>query len=552
MTAVKIPKYIHDYIIQFKYPNSDNFSIIKSISSLQEFPKCKEWFDKISKKYNAVVTPHLVYVSSIRKGLSTYEPAFCRNCGKQLTAAQISSKRSTCSMKCTKALPEVRARASANMKNPEVLEKRRQTWLKKYGVANPMRNDAVKKKHRQTCMETYGTEFVFQSKEFKDKRHQTCLEKYGIAEPFAVDSIKKKALKNAHISRMYNYYDTFIELLRQKNITTTITREQYAQHTGNIELKCLTCGHTWIRNKEDEIYGFTAQFIGCPNCTRDNTSYKELAVAEYIKSIYKGAVEQHNRTILFGKELDIYLPEKNLAIEFDGIYWHRTERAGIKYHQLKTLHCREQGIRLIHIFEHEWNFKREKVCNLLRNALGIFDQQIYARQCKVKEISSDDYKTFLEINHFNGFVNSSIRYGLFYNNELVSVIGFGKSRFKKDEIELHRYCVKSGYRITGGFSKLLKHACKEARILNFVSYVDLAHFSGTGYETLGFKLIKITKPSYVYVKKSLVLSRIACQKHKLNNLLEKFDSNMTEQQNMLANGYIQIYDCGNLKLEYTV
>ena len=148
-------------------------------------------------------------------------------------------------------------------------------------------------------------------------------------------------------------------------------------------------------------------------------------------------------------------------------------------------------------------------------------------------------------------VNSSIRYGLFYNNELVSVIGFGKSRFKKGEIELYRYCVKAGYQIIGGFSRLIKHACKENSISRFVSFIDLAHFNGRGYKKAGFKLIGKTSPSYIYIRGDEIKSRMQCQKHKLAAFLEEYDPNLSESDNMALNDWDRVYDCGNIKVEYT-
>ena len=197
-----------------------------------------------------------------------------------------------------------------------------------------------------------------------------------------------------------------------------------------------------------------------------------------------------------------------------------------------------------------WAFNQEKIKSLIKSALGIFDVRLYARKCTIKEISSAEYKEFLELYHLQGAVNSSVRYGLFYKDELVSVIGFGKSRFKKGEIELHRYCVKAGYQIVGGFSKLIKHACKEHQIKEFISYIDLAHFNGTGYKKAGFKKIEVTQPSYIYIRGDEIKSRMQCQKHKLEAFLEEYDPNLSEYENMLLNDWDRVYDCGNLKVKY--
>lgn len=126
------------------------------------------------------------------------------------------------------------------------------------------------------------------------------------------------------------------------------------------------------------------------------------------------------------------------------------------------------GIRLIHILDYYWNTKKDICEDIIRAALGKLEIKISARKCEVKEIDSKVYKDFLNKYHIQGAVNSGIRYGLFYKNELVQYIGLGKSRFKKDEIELHRMCTKGNTQVLGGFSKLIKH-CNQKHI---ISYID--------------------------------------------------------------------------------
>lgn len=103
-------------------------------------------------------------------------------------------------------------------------------------------------------------------------------------------------------------------------------------------------------------------------------------------------------------------------------------------------------------------------------------------------------------------------------------------------------------RFIGGFSKLIAHS----GIDEFVSYVDLTHFSGYGYQQkLGFEVLGVTSPNYVYVgKDGSVLKRYHCQKHKLKGFLDAFDETLSEKDNMSMNGYTTIYDCGNLKVKY--
>ena len=261
----------------------------------------------------------------------------------------------------------------------------------------------------------------------------------------------------------------------------------------------------------------------------------------------------NKRTILGnGQELDIYIPSYNLAIELNGIFWH-SETCGKdrKYHLNKTEICFNKNIQLIHIIDQEWVLKKDIIKSMLLNKIGKISNKVYARKCEIREIPTDELKVFLNTNHIQGYAHSSINIGLYYNNELVSVMTFGKNRFKKNsnEWEMVRFCNKLNYNIIGGASKLFKHFIKTYNEdnLNIISFSDRRFFSGKLYENLSFKFDKFTSPSYIYWKSSTILNRMACQKHKLPKLLDKFSIELSEYQNMKNNGYNRLWDCGNSK-----
>ena len=152
-----------------------------------------------------------------------------------------------------------------------------------------------------------------------------------------------------------------------------------------------------------------------------------------------------------------------------------------------------------------------------------------------------------------GACNSKINLGLFYNDELLEVMTFGKSRFNKHyEYELLRLCAKKYYSIIGGASKLFKYFKQTYKPNSIISYANRRFSNGSIYETLGFKFINKTKPNYFYVHSSsfVKVSRISAQKHKLKIFLKKYDANLSERENMSNNGYLQIFDCGNLVYEF--
>ena len=289
----------------------------------------------------------------------------------------------------------------------------------------------------------------------------------------------------------------------------------------------------------------------CINCVPllDLQSAKEKEINKFIKSIYTGDIIENDRTILNGKELDIYLPEKKLAFEFDGLYWHSELYKDKDYHLNKTEICKENDIQLIHIFEDEWLYKQDIVKSRIRGLLGL-NERIFARKCEIKEVSYKDSEQFLNDNHIQGNCMSSYRYGLYYNNKLVSLMTFGKSRFA-NEYELLRFCNKLNINVIGGASKLFKHFLSDhSEIIEIISFADRRWSIGNLYEKLGFKYSKTTPPSYFYIIDNIRYNRIDFQKHKL--VKEGYDPNLSEHEIMLSRNIYRIYDCGNLKYVYKI
>lgn len=279
-------------------------------------------------------------------------------------------------------------------------------------------------------------------------------------------------------------------------------------------------------------------------------STEEKQVVEYIKSIYPGVVETSVRRILNGNELDIYIPDKKIAIEYNGLYSHAYrpwEKApalikGADYHISKTVGCLDKGITLYHIFSDEWGAGWK---NLLRNKLGCDQNRVMARKCKVQEIGVYVKNDFLNSYHIQGADKSRYKYGLYHDNILVAVMTFGQSRFNRNyDFELIRYCVKDDYNVIGGFSKLLSHFKKQYPDCSIVSYADRRYSDGGVYLKNGFKLIHTNKPNYKYISKDRrhTINRMKMQKRHLLKELNRPD--WTEEQIAYELGYMKIFDCG--------
>lgn len=283
----------------------------------------------------------------------------------------------------------------------------------------------------------------------------------------------------------------------------------------------------------------------------------ENEVSDFVESL--GAkVDRHRKDLLNGLEIGIYIPDKKIGIEFNGTYWHSEEIKGKTYHLNKTLRAYKKGIHLIHIFEYEWvdEQKRRKILDMLRRMINPSSNIIvYARKTELREVSSSESTEFLEENHLQGSINSSINYGLYYNNKLVALMTFGKPRFNKEyQWELHRLAYKNGVVVVGGADRLFKHFIKENNPTSIISYCDISKFDGHVYPRLGFKatLSDITEPNYMWVDShtNIALPRYKTMKHKL--LAAGLGTpDMTENDIMESLGYTKVYDCGNLRFTWT-
>lgn len=435
-------------------------------------------------------------------------------------------------------------------------EKAKETNIEKYGISNPQALDSIKEKTKNTCREKYGTDYYLQTKEFREKSKNSCKSKYGTEIITQSEHFKKKSKET--IIKKYNVENVckLDDIIKRRILTKKLEIEKFEKDKDCTQLcKLIDLYGQGFLTIKDTLTQFTYKsnkFIANSDIQKiinyNNTHTRsriEDEIYEFVKSIYDGDVIKNTRSIIKPYELDIYIPNKQIAIEYNSNYYHRN--VGKNYHLNKTELCLLQDIRLIHIFEWEWFNNREICESLIKSALGIYENKIYARNCIIKEVSYSKSKQFLLENHLQGNVPSSYRLGLYYNDELVQLITMGKSRYKKDEYELLRMCTKLNTQVIGGFSKLIKHQPYN----NFISFIDLSKFNGNSYYNIGFDYINVTNPSYTYYKQNKKLNRVSAQKHKLSKLLgDKFDSNKTEIQNMLDAGYYQIYDCGNIKVGY--
>jgi predicted transcriptional regulator len=318
-----------------------------------------------------------------------------------------------------------------------------------------------------------------------------------------------------------------------------------------LEFKCKKCGNI-IKTK--------VRYPRCYKCNPLNNSDEENEINDFLKNELKLNFERNNRKILNGNEIDFYFRSENIAIEYNGLYWHsELQGKNKKYHLNKTNLALRNNIKLIHIFSDEWTDKKEIVKSRLRNLFNKNINKIYGRNCDIINLTTEKARFFFNENHTQGYINSKHKIGLLYNGEIVSAMLFGNLRSalgnknrNKNEFELLRFANIKDTNVLGAGSKLLKHFIKEFSPKKIISYADKRWTpdpNNNFYINNGFKLTHTTQPNYWYTNKyKQRLHRFNFTKGKL--VKEGFDKLKTEWEIMQELGYDRIWDCGSIKYEF--
>ena len=451
-------------------------------------------------------------------------------------------------------------------------EKRKATCLERYGSTTNLTHETTKQKTKNTLLEKYGVEHPMDSTIIKEKLKNTVFKNHGVKNVSELDSVKKKKIDSyiQHYGVEHPLQSAEVQERRKINSIKKYGVDHYSK-TPDFKADHPNQSHIlpdnfkklknpdWLIENEKYPCSYLAEILGVTKDTvaksyrrfgikKDTiSSHGEISILEIIKQNYDGEVIKNCRNIISPLELDIFLPDKKIAFEYDGIFWHSELNGKDKnYHLNKTKLCENLGIRLIHIFENEWEENKNIVKSRIENIFGN-SKKIGARRCSIVELSTVEERLFFSNNHIQGYAPSSLCYGLMHEDELVAAMSFVKSRFdKKIEWELLRYANKCHSTVVGGASRLFNVFVNNAEPMSVISYSDKRWNTGNLYNSIGFSYSGHSSPNYRYTKNYKMLeSRIKYQKHKLKTILENFDNTKTEWENMIDNGFDRIWDCGN-------
>lgn len=431
----------------------------------------------------------------------------CSVCGKEFVVRYDNLNVVTCSPACTG--KRMQASGKAKLRSA----KTRETWLSKYGVDNIAKVEDIQEKQRATCLAKYGVPYPMQVPEFAkrnlsahwdkpeserqeiiDRQRATMQEKYG-GYPFE------------HSSSLHDQYvETMIE--RHTNLYTGQCKE--------------------LRQRVSKI----------------NQNFNDRLLELGLSTEFEYYIHH--------KAFDIRISSTNILLEIDPTYTHNTidnywhTPITSTYHVEKSEIAREAGFRCIHIFDwDDW----DKVIDLVRPST-----RIYARNCHLKEVSKSEADKFTDENHFQGKCNGQIQnYGLYYNSELMEVMTFGKPRYNTHyDWELLRLCTKRGYRVTGGASKLFK-AFVSSNSGSIISYCNLSKFNGDVYSRMGMTLKYVSPPAKIWSKdKRYVTDNLLRQRGYDQLFKTDYGKGTSNDELMLQNGWLPVYDCGQAVYEYVI
>lgn len=330
-------------------------------------------------------------------------------------------------------------------------------------------------------------------------------------------------LSQAQFGNKFTYHNTSYTKAREK---VTITCREHGD---------------FIQVADSHLRGF----IGCLGCQSTGFSAGERELGEFIQSL--GVAYEANcrgKISPLKSELDIYIKEQNLAIEFNGLYYHSEKFRALRYHADKFKAAQVEGIKLLQVWEDDWYLKRSIVEEHIRQALGVSSlPKIAARKTEITTITIGEARQFLDAHHIQGFVGASHYLGLRFKGTIVALSCF---KSKGDDYELVRYATSAN--VQGGHSKLVTYFERNHSYRNLLTFADLTFGDGGLYRKTGWVEDTYLRPDYFYVKGTV-------RYHKFNYRIKrfredptlKFEEGMTERELAQLNGFLRVYDAGKIR-----
>jgi len=453
-------------------------------------------------------------------------------------------------------------------------------------ITHPSQLPWYKEKYRKTCMERYGADDYMRSEEGKERVRKIVRERYGVDNAMQCEDVAERSLKlsdgtyrvaspetKAKIKSSFERFEGG-HPMRDPKIKWKITQSNLAKYgvespsqrhiseraiailSDKESMEQMIEEHTFLSNVADELgVSFSAVQRSAANLgipIKQTTSKSEDDLADLISGWGFDIVRNTREPLReYRREVDIFIPEANLCVEFNGVYWHSEIYKARDYHQRKSLAAHESGLSMVHVWEDDWNdpVKREIIIKKIKSKLVGGDERVFARKCVVEEIDTKEAKAFYEYNHIQGHVNGTRYIALRHGGNIVACVTFKDTG--NGVFDLSRYA--TSVHVIGGLGKLMSYFKKTYDPSSVFTFASLDYSNGNLYEKTGFTRQHVTPPNLWYVKQGSDkrLNRHLFMKHKLKDRLDVFDESLTESENMRMNGFYRIYDSGSIRYEMT-
>lgn len=479
------------------------FCVVHNITVPCPCRVCGKTFDRPFKGMNMSVEAYIQAVcgkqcaDTLKASITLPRPP-CKLCGKPVKARG----RLYCSVRC-------------RTNDPEYHTKRKQSIIDSIGVDNPSKCPAIQQKIKQSLEN-----------------------RFGVTNPGCIPSVQQ--------NRLIQTYQSICE--RWPDISPVFSCDDFKGCTTDkvYSWLCKACNTEFLQNY------YNGRKPECPRCNPHNVSEGHNQIVQWLSTLgIRFTI--NDRSVVVGHELDVWLPDFRVAIEYNGLYWHSETRVGKRYHITKTIACNSHQIQLIHVFSDEWINAPEIVKSTILAKLGLLPNVIYARKCTIVTTTSPVKSKFLTHCHLQGNDRSSVAIGLNYQDTLVGIMTFCRPRIimgncaQSNRWEISRMAFALNTHIPGGASKMLEYFCHNYSDQLF-TYADRRWCHSIPCYNQFMNFDKCTDPGYWYFKHDHTRwHRYAFAKHTLASKLGVFDPQLTEYQNMRANGYDRVWDCGNFK-----
>lgn len=526
---------------------------------------CREqgWKIRMPHKCTCILCGDVFY-SNI-KGAKTCKKEHHRNCvicGKDFIVDRTDIK-DTCSRECTSFK---KYGVKHHLQAVEVKQKRVQTNLERYGVDNPGKMPDHLEKCEATNLKKYGAKSYAGSVEGRAHTRKTNLEKYGCEEPLADPEYRAK-IASINIEKYGTEHPMRTDAIKHKQQMTLFNNYGVTNPMQSPEIVEHFQENLYAKYGYRSVYQIPEVKNKISNTCQDRYGVKWACMRPEARKLspsdsgpnraFAQLLESHDTCYEREFGLDNYSYDfkcGNTLIEVNPTSTHNTIMSihpkivpiSFDYHLNKTETAINAGFRCINLFD--WD-DPESIVKIISKKLPI-----YARRCKVIEIDVPAASRFINQYHLQGQCRGTkIALGLLYNGQVVQVMTFGKPRYnRKFEWELLRLCTKSDNNVIGGASKLFAYFVNKYTPQSVISYCDAAKFSGHVYLTMGMQLAYRTDPAKIWSKGT---------KHITDNLLRQrgydqlfnttYGKGTSNEQLMLDNGWLPVYDCGQKVFVYT-